>query len=640
MTTLINPRVIALVLPAIILVIFYSYAVWSAGFLLSFLLAEKARANGLLFSATLSPVALSPATVYVLGHAALSILLQLMALMGLIRWYILLPLLLGLILGAGLLQGLPPLPWQKLTVMRQTLIPQGLAAKGLAFSVVALVLLLAMVTFSMPGTDALAYYMAQPKLMAATGAYTLLPRYENFATLPAIAEMPYAVMYALGGSAIGFVAAKLSIWVVFIALLWLLWVLMRKLGASLTTTWMLMALVATSTAITLVTWDGKTDLIGLMYALTAILWLPGLLPQTATSHKPAWLSGCMAACAVMAKVSYLSILPFCLGLPLLLIWRKQPLVFLRLAGIACLSAIATLAVGWWLKNAVLFGDPFTPFLTFRETTPGFNLSQVWFDADSTRWILQTYPLALTFGNYPLQHGGLSPIWLILAPALLTKPWQTAHGKKALYIALGSIVGLFIWMTLRPSVIAPRYFFPVLIFPCCLLMLGLEQWLQQKRPWATAAIFASILVVMLNGYYLVSVAKITTLPLSKSISGVVGLTPLWDRAAALRKRASNNSRILLLSYSSEFLTQPMLASFTLLETPNQPLLSERALSLRDDETILDMALREKIDYIVYDTITHRRDDLDVTPPPGLNVEKLEYAKDVYYLYALKRQESTS
>jgi len=59
------------------------------------------------------------------------------------------------------------------------------------------------------------------------------------------------------------------------------------------------------------------------------------------------------------------------------------------------------------------------------------------------------------------------------------------------------------------------------------------------------------------------------------------------------------------------------------------------SIKKNENALEWALRNKVDYIVYDHVTHKRGDLDVPPPSGLLVEKVEFAPDVYYLYVLKR-----
>ncbi len=603
MTTFFNQSFGPILLSAVLLAAFYALVSWRAGCLL---LPKNAGLDGV-------------ATSFVLGHAVLGLFGQLIAVAGLLRWYVLLPL-----FAAILCLNLKQSPFPRFQWKRADWFPEHRLTWVLMFGLAFLALMLAMAALSYPGTDALAYYMAQPKLMAATASYTPLPGYleVGFAVLPAIAEMPYAAMYALGGDTVGLVASKLSIWPVFLVCLSLLWRCARRLGLSADAAWLFVAFGATSTAVTLTAWDGKTDLIGLMYALGAVLWIPGLVSSN-SDPRNFWLFGVMSACAVIAKLSYALILPFCMGLPMLFLWWKQREDLRRIFVIAGLAAILTLAVGWWVKNFLLFGDPFAPIVTLRESTPTFNLEQVCFDADNTRWILTTYPLALTFGLYPMQHGGISPIWLMLLPALWTRPWEFEAGRKALYLGLGSVAGILVWALLRPSVIFPRYFLPALLLPGLILIAGYERWLSERRAWAAAVLVAVMVLVMLHVEYISTVYRYVTLPFVSSLKGGVGATPALDRAKRLASDPRPNVKVLLLSYSSEFLPSRMLTSFL----PHR--------SIKKNENALEWSLREKVDYIVYDPITHKRGDLDATPPPGLHVEKLEYAPNVYYLYALTR-----
>ncbi|MEL6881893.1 MAG: hypothetical protein AAFP09_15305, partial [Cyanobacteria bacterium J06607_10] len=498
MTIPINPKLAFGLLLSILLVASYTVSAWSLGRLfIRWRSSEK------------QPVVMT----YAFGHALLAVMLQLMALAGLIHWYLLIPLL-GIVVALNFkLHGVPDLTWEK-----HDLFPKSRPGQVLACSTILLICFVAVITFSFPGTDALAYYMAQPKLIATTGHYTPLPGYEYFATLPAIAEMPYAFMYCLANDSFGWVAAKLSMWPVFVAVLALLWQLVRRLGVSTQAAWMFVALGTTSTAITLVAWDGKTDLIGVMYALSAAVLLPGLsadsrprsagiaanFPQPSQSFP--WFMGWMAACAVMAKLSFLLILPFCLGVPLILLWRRQPKRCTQFVIKSCLAAAGAFMLGWWFKNFVLFTDPFAPLLNFRASTPEFALEQVWFSPENTRWLLMTYPLALIFGNYPLQHGGLSPIWLVLFPTIAMRPWKSEAGLKSLYLACGGLTGMMAWMLLRPSVIAPRYFLPTLLLLCPILVLGLDQWWQKKRLWAVTATVTSVIILLLHCNYVYYVCK--------------------------------------------------------------------------------------------------------------------------------------
>ncbi len=581
----------------------YVVASWSAGRLL---LKKNPMLDGIAAS-------------FMLGHAVLAIVIQLIAVAGLLWWYVLLPL-----FAVVSLINLRRNPFPRIDWRGKDCLPKYKLTYVLMFGVALLAFMFAAATLTYPGTDALAYYLAQPKLMAATGHYTPLPGYHEvgFTLLPAIAEMPYAAMYALGGETIGLVAAKLSAWPVLLAVLALFWRCARGLGLSVDAAAMFVALGATSTAITLVAWTGKTDLVGVMYALGAVIWMPGLIFSKPVRHQ-SWLFGFVSACAVMAKLSYVLIMPLCLGIPLLFLWRKQWTRLSRIVVIAGLAACFAFLLGWWVKNYSIVGDPFAPILMLREATPRLNLGLVCFNADNTRWILATYPLALTFGLYPMQGGGISPIWLMLVPALWMRPWQSEPGRKALYLGLGGVTGILAWALLRPSLIFPRYFLPALLLPCLILVAGYERWLSEKRAWATAALVGALVLLTFNLEYAGTVYRYMTLPFVSTLKGDVGKTPALDRARRLASDLRPNVRVWLLSYSSEFLPNRMLTSFF------------PARSIKNRENALEWALREKVDYIVYDPKTHKFDDVDGSPPPGLLVEKIEFAPGVYYLYVLRR-----
>ncbi len=590
---------------AIALAALYMIVSWSAGRLL------------LNKSPGLDGVAVS----FVLGHAGLALLIQLITVAGILWWYVLLPLFV-VILWIGLRHS----PFPPFERNWRNWLPNYWLTYVLMFGVTLLVAMLALDALTYPGTDAMAYYMAQPKLMAAVGHYAPLPVYKEagFAVLPAIAEMPYAAMYVLGGDAVGLVAAKLSTWPVLLALLALLWRCARDLGLSVDAAWLLVAVGATSSAVTLTAWDGKTDLVGLMYALGAVIWIPGLASSKPDRHQYR-LFGFMAACAVMAKLSYAVTMPFCLGIPLLFLWWKKRADLLKIVLIGGSTACFAFVLGWWSKNYFLFGDPFAPILTLYESTPRFNLELTCFNADSTAWILKTYPLALTFGLYPMQHGGISPIWLMLLPALWMRPWQSVSGRKALYLGIGGVVAILAWALLRPSVIFPRYFLPALLLPCLILIAGYDRWLSERLRWATAVLVAVLLLLSFHLEYAHSVYRYLTLPFVSSLRGTQGTTPLLDRAKRLAADPRPAVKVLLLSYSSEFLPRRILTSF----------LTVASIRKEEDESLLKWALLEEVDYIVYDPITHKRDDLDITPPPGLLVERIEFFPDAYYLYILKR-----
>lgn len=563
------------------------------------------------------------ATAFALGHAALGIVLQFIAVAGHFYWYALVPLSLAAAWAFRFRNGIRT-SWENL---QEAWSGRSGLTRLTAFLVGGLCLLLLVDTVSYPGTDALAYYLAQPKLIAATGRYVPLTGFETFSVLPAIGEMQYAAMYALGGETMGQLAGKLSIWPVFMAILTLLWQIGRRLGLSIDAAWMVVVFGATSSAVTLVVWDGKTDLVGLMYALAALRFLPGLL-SPGIDRRGLLLFGGMAACALMAKLSYALVLPFVLGTPLLL-WRNNPRDLLRIVGWAGLAALIALSMGWWAKNFLLHGDPFAPILNLSPGTPRFNLGQVWFDAENTGWIVRTYPLALTFGQYPMQHGGVSPLWLVLLPALWSRPWQSEGGQKAALLAVGGMLAVVAWGVLRPSVIAPRYFFPALLWPCFLLAFGFDRWLAERKPLAAIAQWATVVLLALNIQYALTVARYMAGPYVRALTGKAGVLPLRDRAVRLAEasRAAPLS-CLLLSYSSEPLPMSLLTGFRV---------SSR---IPRSENVFDWVSRENVYCIVYDPITHKRDELEGLPPDGSQMEKIEFLPKTYYLFLPRTKASPS
>ncbi len=84
-----------------------------------------------------------------------------------------------------------------------------------------------------------------------------------------------------------------------------------------------------------------------------------------------------------------------------------------------LSALAML-IPHFIKNALLFGEPFAPFLTLHGQASHIT-SQRWFSPETTAEIVAVYPLALVFGRYPMMGGTLSPLLLMVAPLVIFLP---------------------------------------------------------------------------------------------------------------------------------------------------------------------------------------------------------------------------
>jgi hypothetical protein len=112
-----------------------------------------------------------------------------------------------------------------------------------------------------------------------------------------------------------------------------------------------------------------------------------------------------------------------------------------------------------------------------------------------------------------------------------------------------------------------------------------------------------------------------------LKGNSSALPLLSRARYLEADTRKAVKVLLLSYSSEVLPVRMLTSFHTLS------------ELKKGEDIWAFILREKIDYIVYDPVTHKRTEVEADPPAGLSVKPITFVPGIYSLYAITRSSDT-
>lgn len=152
-----------------------------------------------------------------------------------------------------------------------------------------------------PGTDAMAFYMAQPKLIASTHSMTPLPGYVYFANIGLASEMHYAVFFALGGDHIGAMAGKFFIWMNGAATLAIVWGIAERSRLDLLARWTAVAVVICSSAFTLILWDGKTDLLPNGIALVAVYWLL----KSPLHRREYVLAGLASGLACVSKLSFL-----------------------------------------------------------------------------------------------------------------------------------------------------------------------------------------------------------------------------------------------------------------------------------------------------------------------------------------------
>jgi hypothetical protein len=312
-----------------------------------------------------------------------------------------------------------------------------------------------------PMGDGEAFYFVYGKFIAAGGKLApLTGNYEPFSTIGLLGEVHFAALMSIAGAS----AAKLFVWLIACAACMALWEIGRTCGLGPRGRLVTVVLTLTSSTFVLYIPDGKVDLFAAALGLGAYYW--ALQPANSLAPLAASrLSGLFAGLACVAKFSYIPVLAPGLLL-LFLLKRSDPGIRSRLLPLANLALFAGLALLPHLtKNTVFFGEPLAPFVTASSERAWLN--QVWFGPEATAWIVKTYPLALVFGQYPMQGGTLSFAWLALLPLafLLPRSCYSLGGPLGQATAAG-LLGLVLWVSFRPSVIAPRY----ILAPLLLLFL--------------------------------------------------------------------------------------------------------------------------------------------------------------------------
>jgi hypothetical protein len=373
-----------------------------------------------------------------------------------------------------------------------------------ALTSVALVSLSGVATIVMPlSGDAVAYYMAYGKLIAGVQRLQVLPGCECFFQLGLQGELHWGALISLGAST----QAKCFAWPTALAGAVLLLGLASQANVGVRGRWILLTILFSTFALTSYIWDGKVDVFGASLGMACFYWV-FQVGRTSISRAALSLAGTFATLAVLAKLSLLiAMLP---GVFLLLAWRitlaedVRPgwmVLTRRYFGFMAVFALWALiaAVPHLLKNSLVLGEPFAPFFFFRSEKP-FELDQIWFSPAVTRHIISIYPFALVFGLFPMMGGTLSPLVLAFLPLVLLLPRPTHWRHSVLVqITLVGLVGVVLWMVLRPSVIAPRYILPTLMLLMIPAARGAE-WVSlsaQRKPFLG---FACLSALFVTQYY--------------------------------------------------------------------------------------------------------------------------------------------
>lgn len=357
------------------------------------------------------------------------------------------------------------------------------------------------------GTDALAFYFAQSKLIAYAHHFVPLPGYESFAQIPLPAELNYTAVILMGSEWAARFITTFEFWACALLMAGCIY---KLSNGNIRCTWLGIFLLFTSTGVTLLVSDGKTDLYGAMLGFAAC-YISLIAPLNA--RRNIVLLGMIVGLTFTAKLSYVPILVPMIGLIVFLrLWRennfKKACYKSCVVGLIIALCIVAAFIPNVAKNFMAYGEPLAPFFFFHAHSFTPFLNQTWFSPEITRYILSIYPVAWTFGQLPLQHGNLSPyVWAAL-PALFLVKWKeisfiTFVDKRYLLLAVAGVFGMVAWAVLNPSVVAPRYVFPALFAFIPIAAIGIDKLWDVVRTNRRAhkvflgVIFLASFVVVIN-----------------------------------------------------------------------------------------------------------------------------------------------
>lgn len=198
------------------------------------------------------------------------------------------------------------------------------------------------------------------------------------------------------------------------------------------------------------------------------------------------------ALGIACGTKYTLLLPAS-ALGALCLWRA------RRAPAACtLAVLAGLGLGagaWYLRNAVVLGNPMFPFLyglfggvgwdAERAALYGASLAE-W--GTRSLWLPFDVTFRATFGSVTRFDGVLGPTFLAALPLVVVAARRVPAVRDALWLAL--VTGIGWWCT----TLQVRFLLPTLAFLAPLVAVGCGRLARpQARRWATGGLLAAVLV---------------------------------------------------------------------------------------------------------------------------------------------------
>ena len=344
--------------------------------------------------------------------------------------------------------------------------------------------------------DGPAFYLALGKLIASSGQLSIMPGYEHFTNVGLQGEMHFAAFIAMHSPD----AAKLFSWPTIIMAGIMLASLGRVAGMGRRGQWLTLSFLFSSSAVIWLSGDGKVDLFAVALGVAAYYWAVQI--RFAHTKLVLLLAGLFSGFSIVAKLSYGPIMVPTIAL--LVLWGYEEefknnwrfaLRSFTSGGIVMLIGLAVAFLPHFIKNGLLYHNPISPI---GASGVGW-LDQTWFGPDVTRWILLTYPFALTYGSYWAQYGNLSPLILAFLPLMFYLPRpRPFYVSPLIIITLAALIGIVAWSVYRPSVFSPRYILAVLLLLILLPARAAEYVsLNDKSPrLLAAAVIASTVISLI------------------------------------------------------------------------------------------------------------------------------------------------
>jgi hypothetical protein len=275
--------------------------------------------------------------------------------------------------------------------------------------------------------------------------------------------------------------------------------------------------------------------------------------------------------AIVSKISYIPILlP---GIFILLIWNKysdkQPAELLNrilskelCAAIFIVTAFIILTIlPQLVKNHILFNEPFAPFLFLHKTVINSVLNQSWYTTEATKFILLTYPIALTYGEYPMIGGNISPLILTFFPLLilLKRPFRILD-SNTFKITIVAFVGVITWMIIRPSVLCPRYILPCLLLFIPICAKSVETVFRNLTGllFLKSMIYIVVSLSLLASVFTYATSSYSDIKQAKSLkTNSVAISPYYAAENYLSQQADMGDRILIDGYFTFYLRPDLL-----------------------------------------------------------------------------------